>query len=63
VCRLAGVDCEQALAGAIDKFARRFIKTEELVLADGKKMNDLTELDLDWYWLQAKRALHEDLGK
>jgi tetrapyrrole methylase family protein/MazG family protein len=63
VCRLAGVDCEQALAGAIDKFARRFIKTEELVLADGKKMNDLTELDLDWYWLQAKRVLHEDSGK
>ncbi len=53
-CRLAGVDCEEALAHACDKFTARFIKCEQLVLSDGKKMNDLNELELDWYWHRAK---------
>lgn len=59
VCRLAGVDCEQALTGTIEKFTKRFVKCEELALADGKQMTDLNELELDWYYLKAKNALKE----
>ena len=56
-CRLAGVDCEQALAAATDKFIARFAKFEELVLADGKACADLCDEEYDWYWLQAKNAI------
>ena len=56
-CRLAGVDCEQALAAATDKFIARFAKFEELVLADGKACGDLCDEEYDWYWLQAKNAI------
>ncbi|MCD8205215.1 MAG: nucleoside triphosphate pyrophosphohydrolase [Clostridia bacterium] len=53
-CRLAGVDCEEVLAAACDKFTARFERCEKLVLSEGKKMTDLNELELDWYWLRAK---------
>ncbi len=55
-CRLAGVDCEEALRAATDKFISRFVKCEELILADGKKMTDLDEMQLDYYWVKAKNA-------
>ncbi|MDE6690990.1 MAG: nucleoside triphosphate pyrophosphohydrolase, partial [Clostridia bacterium] len=35
-CRLAGVDCEEALRAATDKFANRFVECEKLIIADGK---------------------------
>lgn len=57
VCRLAGVDCEEALAAATEKFADRFVKCEQLIIADGKDITQMNELELDWYWLQAKNAL------
>jgi tetrapyrrole methylase family protein/MazG family protein len=57
VCRLAGVDCEEALTVATDKFTKRFVKCEQLIIADGKDITDLNELELDWYWLQAKNSL------
>ncbi len=60
VCRLAGVDCEGALAAATEKFANRFVKCEQLIIADGKDITQLNELELDWYWLQAKNALKKD---
>lgn len=56
-CRLAGVDCEEALRAATDKFAARFVECEKLILADGKNMTDLDELELDYYWVKAKNAL------
>ena len=56
-CRLAGVDCENALRAAAKKFARRFIKCEQLVLADGKNMTDLNGFELDLYWERAKNEL------
>ena len=61
-CRLAGVDCEDALRAATDKFIRRFEKCEELVLADGRTMPDVTSDGslFDYYWLQAKNALKKD---
>lgn len=59
-CRLAGVDCEEALRAATDKFANRFVECEKLIIADGKDMTDLDELELDYYWVKAKNALKKD---
>ena len=58
-CRLAGVDCENALRAAAKKFAKRFVKCEQLIIADGKKMTDLDGLELDLYWERAKNELKE----
>ncbi len=55
-CRLAGVNCEEALAAATDKFAKRFVECEKLIIADGKDITDLDELELDYYWMRAKNA-------
>ena len=59
-CRLAGVDCEEALRAATDKFVNRFVQCEKLILADGKNMSDMDELELDYYWVKAKNALKKD---
>ena len=59
-CRLAGVDCENALRAATKKFAKRFIKCEQLIIADGKNMTDLNGLELDLYWERAKNELKEN---
>ena len=59
-CRLAGVDCEEALRAATDKFANRFVECEKLIIADGKNMSDMDELELDYYWVNAKNALKKD---
>lgn len=56
-CRLAGVDCEEALRSSTRKFIKRFVKCEQLIIADGKNITDLNELELDWYWLKAKNEL------
>ena len=55
-CRLAGVDCEQALAAATDKFISRFAVFEDLILKDGKKPQDLCDAEYDYYWFLAKNA-------
>lgn len=60
VCRLAGVDCEEALRAAVKKFSARFIECEKLIIADGKDITKLIGDELDWYWLQAKNALKTD---
>lgn len=59
-CRLAGVDCENALRAAAKKFVKRFVECERLILADGKNMRDLNGLELDIYWERAKDAVNED---
>ncbi len=58
-CRLADVDCEEALRAACDKFVKRFVKFEELIIADGKEVTSLIDAEYDYYWLQAKRALEK----
>lgn len=55
-CRLAGVDCEEALSHATNKFAKRFVECEKLIIADGKDITKLDELELDYYWVKAKNA-------
>jgi tetrapyrrole methylase family protein/MazG family protein len=57
VCRLAGVDCEEALSAATQKFSERFVCAEKLIIADGKDITDLNELELNWYWHRAKETL------
>lgn len=59
-CRLAGVDCEEALRSATDKFVKRFVECERLILADGKEMTDLDGLTLDYYWVKAKDAVKKN---
>lgn len=56
-CRLAGVDCEEALRAAALKFSERFIKCEQLIIADGKDITNLNELELNVYWEKAKNEL------
>ena len=56
-CRLAGVDCEEALRASTKKFSERFVKCEQLIIADGKNMTDLNQLELDYYWVRAKNEL------
>ena len=55
VGRLAGADCEEALSESTKKFIRRFCRTEELILADGKKMQDMSADELWAYYERAKR--------
>ncbi|MDE6373398.1 MAG: nucleoside triphosphate pyrophosphohydrolase, partial [Clostridia bacterium] len=59
-CRLAGVDCEEALRAATDKFVKRFVECEKLIIADGKNITELDELELDYYWVKAKNALAQN---
>ena len=56
-CRLAGVDCEEALRAATDKFIKRFVKFEQLALADGEKIEEMTPDRWDYYWALAKNEL------
>lgn len=60
VCRLAGVDCEEALRAATDKFVNRFVECEKLIIADGKDIADMDELERDYYWVKAKNALKKN---
>lgn len=52
--RHLGIDAEQALTKATNKFTARFAATEQLVIADGKNMSELGIDALDVYWAQAK---------
>lgn len=53
--RLLGVDGELALNSATDKFLKRFRKTEELVIKDGKNMQELSAEELDKYYHESKK--------
>ena len=57
VGRKAGCDCEKALKESVERFARRFTLAEEKALADGKKVETLSEAEWDNYYLQAKEEL------
>ena len=55
VARLAGADGEMSLKESTDKFVRRFCATEALVLADGRKMEELDAETLWKYYEEAKK--------
>lgn len=56
VVRLLGLDSEQTLHAATDKFIARFAETERLIVQDGRRMEDLPIKDLDVYWEKAKKS-------
>lgn len=53
--RLAGVDSEEVLYKACNKFIKRFSKVEQMVAAQNSKMTDLSLNELDILWEQAKK--------
>lgn len=60
VCRLAGVDCEQALHAAVDKFIKRFQAFERIATENGEEVENLDSSRQDYYWMLAKNAVKED---
>jgi uncharacterized protein YabN with tetrapyrrole methylase and pyrophosphatase domain len=50
VIRKCGIDSEEALSLATDKFIGRFTQVEQRVEKDGKQMADLPLDELDKYW-------------
>ena len=52
--RHLGIDAEQALTKATNKFIDRFAAAEQLVDADGRNMPELSTDELDRYWADAK---------
>ncbi|MBQ7688096.1 MAG: nucleoside triphosphate pyrophosphohydrolase [Clostridia bacterium] len=56
VCRFAGVDAEETLTAATDKFAARFKKTEALAAARGMDMKSAGLDALDALWEEVKKT-------
>ncbi len=56
LARKAGVDPEEALYRATDKFIGRFAAVESAVVADGNEMAQLSAEMLDFYWKKAKKS-------
>ena len=52
--RLAGVDSEQALYDANEKFLSRFARVEELCIGSGKTVSDTPKEEKEAFWLMAK---------
>lgn len=55
--RHLGIDAEEALTRATNKFIRRFSETERMVCADGKDMTAMPIEALDEYWKLAKEQM------
>jgi tetrapyrrole methylase family protein/MazG family protein len=60
VVRLLGLDGEQLLHDATDKFIERFGVMETLAAADGKALKDLPLTEQDKYWEKAKKSLFSE---
>ena len=56
VARLSGIDPEQALKNATEKFIKRFSAMENLIKLDEKSLRDLTLSEMDVYWNRVKAA-------
>lgn len=54
VARALGVDAEEVLTAATEKFIRRFAKVEQAAQAAQKDMKDCSLEELETYWQQAK---------
>ena len=57
--RHLGIDAEQALKDATEKFIKRFSVTEELVRKDDIDMKSLPIEELDVYWDKAKNIINK----
>ena len=60
VTRLLGLDAEQLLHDATDKFIRRFGEMERLAAADGRDLKEMTLPEQDVYWERAKKSLFSE---
>lgn len=60
VIRLLGLDPEQLLHDASDKFISRFGRMEELAKADGFELSELSLTEQDVYWEKAKKSLFSE---
>ena len=58
VTRLAGLDAEELLKNATEKFISRFSCMENAIISDGKSLEGLTLSEMDVYWNQVKSAQH-----
>ena len=54
VCRLLGLDGEETLHRATDKFICRFEQMEKNVENEGKKLSEMSLSEMDEYWDRAK---------
>ncbi|MBR5948023.1 MAG: nucleoside triphosphate pyrophosphohydrolase [Clostridia bacterium] len=57
VARLLKVDPELALGAATDKFMRRFISMEQLILSEGLDFGNMTLEEMDRYWEMVKKTV------
>lgn len=56
VTRLCGLDAEELLKNATEKFISRFTAMENLIISAGKSLEGLTLSEMDVYWNQVKSA-------
>ena len=56
LARKLGVDSEEALYGATNKFIDRFEKVENAVLSEGKQVENMTMEELDAVWDKVKHS-------
>ena len=54
VARLSGIDAEEALSGAIEKFRRRFTDMEADLIAQGKSVGTVGQEEMERSWEAAK---------
>jgi MazG family protein len=54
VARLASIDAEEALHGAIEKFRHRFTRMEAELMAEGKSVASVSPADLERSWEAVK---------
>lgn len=52
--RYVGFQAEEILSDNVEKFVRRFERLEEMVLAEGKTLDELTTTEMDVWWNQVK---------
>ena len=57
VARLLKVDPELALSAATDKFMRRFISMERMILSEGLDLSAMTLEEMDRYWEMVKKSV------
>ena len=58
VARLSGIDAEEALGGAIEKFRRRFTEMEADLIAQGKSVGTVAHEEMERSWESAKAREH-----
>ena len=59
--RHIGVNPEQALERTNQKFKKRFELMEELVMDEDKKLNNMSLIEMDKYWVMAKNKLKSNI--